>query len=115
MAVSFSVLLQLEEDGPPVVAEALDISLGGLRLRSSAPFELFEQLALRMELPIRDVEGDVVLEPVDAIVAVVRRDPPEERPDVESYELALAFTFLPDLSERVIGRFMLQQLMISAE
>lgn len=111
LSVSFSVLLQLDESGPPVVAEAIDISLGGLRLKCSEPLELFEQLALRVDLPSYKKDGSLELEPLEAIVVVVRRTPEEPSPEVRSYELALAFTYLPDASERAIGRFMLQRLL----
>ncbi len=112
LEVAFPVVIHLGEGEEPLKARASDISLGGIRLRSNKHMALFDLMALRIELPQYTSDGEIYTEQVDTHVVVVRVNPEEQDDDVDEYDVAFAFTQLSDHAERVIGRFILQMLLV---
>lgn len=112
---SFPILLDIDDNAPPLQAMTLDLGMGGVRAEVPKYFELFTRYAIRFELPVTRRDGEIVMEPIETTVAIVRIEPDEEGPPGTVYDVGLAFSRLTEAEERTLALFQLQMLLFDAD
>jgi c-di-GMP-binding flagellar brake protein YcgR len=100
-----------EGSGERIVAQSVDLSLGGVYCTLDRYLPVFSKFRLHLTLPLRDADGADVVEECEVQAVVVRIQPEEPLASCNSYEAALAFLGVGEHTELVLARYLLQAML----